>query len=138
MSADRLLSRLERVRQVAPRRWIASCPAHEDRSPSMSIRELDDGRLLLHDHGGCDAQSVLDAVGLSMADLFPERLHHGRPERPNHWHASREALRVLHAECLIVAIAAENIAGGVALTDNDRELLVQTAGRIRHAAEVCT
>ncbi|NQW09429.1 MAG: toprim domain-containing protein [Alphaproteobacteria bacterium] len=39
--------------------WIARCPAHEDRTPSLSIRESDDGTLLVHCHAGCDQVRVI-------------------------------------------------------------------------------
>ncbi len=137
MNAHRLLDRLDRVRQVAPQRWIASCPAHDDKSPSLSVRELDDGRVLVHDFGGCDAGNVLAAVGMSLSDLYPERVKtNGRPTKPNHSHAAREALRVLSVEALIVALSAENIAEDVVLTDEDRDRLRIAAARIRAAAEV--
>lgn len=70
MSAQMLLERLQGVKATAPQRWLAQCPAHEDRSPSLSIRELEDGRVLIHDFGGCDTQAVLEALGLQLADLF--------------------------------------------------------------------
>jgi hypothetical protein len=41
----RLLDRLQGVKRTGPSRWIARCPAHEDRRPSLAVRELDDGRL---------------------------------------------------------------------------------------------
>ena len=47
-----LLDRLEAVRETGSSRWIARCPAHDDSSPSLAVRELDDGRILLHDFGG--------------------------------------------------------------------------------------
>lgn len=82
MSADALLSRLDRVRRTGKNRWIARCPAHADRSPSLSVRELDDGRLLLHDFGGCEIESVLVALGLEFDALFPERpIEHAPRER---------------------------------------------------------
>lgn len=58
-AAARVLDRLDGVRPTGTGRWIAKCPAHPDRSPSLSIRETDDGRVLLHDHGGCDTENVL-------------------------------------------------------------------------------
>ena len=70
MSAQTLLDRLQGVKATAPHRWLAKCPGHQDKSPSLSIRELDDGRVLLHDFGGCDTQAVLEALGLTLADLF--------------------------------------------------------------------
>lgn len=55
-------------------RYMACCPAHDDRSPSLSIKECDDGRLLIHCFAGCPAVDVLEAVGLSLSDLFPDDL----------------------------------------------------------------
>lgn len=67
---ERLLARLKGVRETGPGRWIASCPSHEDRSPSLSIREGDDGRVLLHCYAGCAPEAVLAALGLRWTDLF--------------------------------------------------------------------
>jgi hypothetical protein len=50
---------------------LAQCPAHEDLSPSLSIREGHDGRVLVHCFGGCDTRDVLRALGLEFRDLFP-------------------------------------------------------------------
>jgi hypothetical protein len=71
MSVQTLLARLIGVRRNA-RGWIARCPAHEDRSPSLSIGEGHDGRILLHCFGGCTSDAVCDSLGLSLAELFPE------------------------------------------------------------------
>jgi len=82
MTADALLSRLNHVKRTGPGRWLARCPAHEDKSPSLSIRELDDGRVLLHDFAGCSIEEILGAVGMTFDALFPERpIEHGKPER---------------------------------------------------------
>ena len=62
MIAESLLSCLDNVRETRPGYWLACCPAHDDRSPSLSIRELDDGRILIHDFAGCPPQDVLGAV----------------------------------------------------------------------------
>ncbi|MES2820111.1 MAG: hypothetical protein V4812_14110 [Pseudomonadota bacterium] len=65
-----LLPRLARVRAVAPGQWVARCPAHPDRHPSLRIRELPDGTLLVKCWVGCSAQAVCAAVGLELRDLF--------------------------------------------------------------------
>lgn len=138
MSAERLLSRLERVRQVAPQRWVASCPAHEDKTPSLSIRETDDGRILVHDFAGCGPDAILSAVGLTLGDLYPQRIaHHSAPTRPNHYHAAREALNVLANEALLIVFGAEDIAAGREICAEDQERIVLAAARIRAAARVC-
>ena len=44
-----------------PSGWMANCPAHDDRNPSLSIRERD-GKVLVHCHAGCDQRSVIAAL----------------------------------------------------------------------------
>ncbi len=134
--SDRLLDRLQGVRQAGHNRWMAKCSAHDDRSPSLSILETDEGILRIKCFAECGGADVLGAVGLELKDLYPEPLkHHSAPGKPNHWHAAREALRVLGPEVLLVAIAAENIASGIDLSDDDRDRLILAAQRIRDAAE---
>lgn len=137
MNAATLLDRLDRVREVGPGRWVAACPAHDDRTPSLSIQETADGLILVHDFAGCSAVDVMAAVGLSLSDLFPQPLiHHGKPKRYKHWHATKEALKSLSDDALLVAIAAENLAKGVILDDKDRQLVIDAAQRIREARKV--
>jgi len=81
MNALQLVERLEGVRSTGPHRWIAKCPAHDDRSPSLAVKEADDGTVLVKCFGGCGATEVVSALGLSLKDLFPER-------PPDHRHKS--------------------------------------------------
>jgi putative DNA primase/helicase len=54
--------------------WAARCPAHEDKSPSLSIREdPHNGTVLLKCHAGCEVKAVMEALGLPMSTLFPEQ-----------------------------------------------------------------
>lgn len=56
-----LLSRLKRVRPSGDG-WMARCPAHDDREPSLSIAIGKDGKVLLHCHAGCDQDRVIDIL----------------------------------------------------------------------------
>lgn len=49
------------------------CPAHEDRTASLSISAGRDGRALLKCHAGCELESILGALGLTVGDISPER-----------------------------------------------------------------
>jgi hypothetical protein len=131
---DDLLSRLDKVRKTGPGRWIACCPAHDDKSPSLSIRELEDGRVLLHCHCGCSPADVLAAVGLEFADLFPpdsRAIGHANPERRPF--PAADVLRALNREALVVAAAAGFLLEGRALSDEDRERLALAFERIQEA-----
>jgi hypothetical protein len=68
---EKLLDRLERVTKSGSD-FKALCPAHDDRTPSLSISESDGGRVLVHCHAGCKTQDVLNAIGLDMRDIMPE------------------------------------------------------------------
>lgn len=48
--------------------WMALCPAHEDKNPSLSIRE-ENGKVLLYCHAGCTYEAVRAAAGIDKADL---------------------------------------------------------------------
>jgi putative DNA primase/helicase len=54
--------------------WAARCPAHNDKEPSLSIREdPSNGNVLIKCHKGCDVETVMRAMGLAMMDLFPSK-----------------------------------------------------------------
>lgn len=99
MILDDLLPRLEKLTRAGDRQWIACCPAHDDRNPSLSVRD-DDGRALLHCFAGCTFDSIKEALGESSvcrvsplpekpADLY-------RPPKPtyewalNLWEGARD------------------------------------------------
>jgi hypothetical protein len=66
-----LLAKLNGVRPLGDG-YQARCPAHGDNDPSLSLNEGDDGRALLHCHAGCTAEEIVGALGLTLADLFPD------------------------------------------------------------------
>jgi hypothetical protein len=77
---ERVLALLAGVRAVRSG-YIACCPAHDDRSPSLAVSEGLDGRILLHCRAGCATDDVLAACGLDWTDLFPRQ--HGRDWAPD-------------------------------------------------------
>lgn len=69
--------------------WTARCPAHDDRDPSLSIRDAG-GKVLVRCHAGCDQRDVIDALrarGLWEGKGHVRRRRHGRmvckPEHPD-------------------------------------------------------
>ena len=52
--------------------YMCRCPAHQDRTASLSVGTGDDGRILVKCMAGCDVKDIVAAMGLKMSDLYPE------------------------------------------------------------------
>ena len=86
---ERMVSAVEsaggRVKQQRPGDYLVSCPATShgrgrgDRNPSLHLSEGTDEQVLVYCHSGCSTDEVLDALGLTRADLFPRK---DSPEAP--------------------------------------------------------
>lgn len=134
MSIDALLSRLDKVKRKAKGQWLACCPAHDDRSPSMTIAETDDGRVLIHCFSGCSVEEILSAVGLGFDALFPPKPESSNPKRPiSKPYLPAAVLEAMAFEALLVVTAARQLANGEALDDNDYRRLLLAAERLQGA-----
>jgi hypothetical protein len=136
MGLESLLSRLQKVRPSAVDRWIARCPAHEDKHPSLAIRHEPDGRILVHCFAGCEPEAILSAIGLSFADVFPEPLSKEFLPRIHAPFSALDALKCLAQESGIIAVAASDVALGATLSKTDSLRVAVAAGRIASALEV--
>ncbi|MEM6484630.1 MAG: CHC2 zinc finger domain-containing protein [Pseudomonadota bacterium] len=120
MPAQILLNRCEKVRQTGHNRWVACCPAHDDKTPSLAVTETDDGRVLFHCHAGCEAQAVLAVVGLRFADLMPNSLlgHSHKPVRTPF--DARQILSCISLEANVIGIIAEKYSELIDAEDGER------------------
>jgi hypothetical protein len=95
--------KLFNARPAGPRRWLALCPAHDDRIPSPSICDgRDCQRIMLKCWAGCSIESVLKSAGLGWFALFIETQEPVQATRTIHARAAREGgwrrWHVIHAE----------------------------------------
>lgn len=135
MSLDNVISRLNKVRRTGNGRYIACCPAHVDHTPSLAIRELDDGRVLIKCFSGCSAEAVLDAIGLTFSDLFAEPLQqYAKPERVPF--SARDVLACVVNEMRIILLAGIFIGKGKKLHKPDMDRLLIAVSRINEALEL--
>lgn len=117
MSVEKILSRLNKVKPTGRGAYVACCPAHNDKTPSLAITANDDGRILINCFAGCETESVLDAISLKIEDLFPERLGEFKPlKRPFN---DAQLLQVLAREVTIVALCGSRMREGP-LSDVDK------------------
>ena len=139
--SELLIERLEGVRRCG-RGWIARCPAHGDKSASLSLAEGEDGRVLLRCFAGCSAAEVVSAVGLQLADLFPQRLAPATPQqraalreaaKQSDW---RAALTVLGVEAYVLTSVVDTLRRGDPLTPEAHARLRLASKRIDDARTV--
>jgi len=131
---DRLLPLLKQVRETGPGRWMACCPSHDDRRPSLSVRELDDGTLLLRCWAGCGTDHVVAAVGLELRDLFSARPDDRRPIRRSQRWIPRDVLAALAQEVTVAALIVDAMVRGDRIRDDDATRLATAAGRLGDAS----
>lgn len=134
--ADKLLPHLDATKRTGPGRWIARCPAHDDRTPSLSMKEVEDGRLLLRCWAGCSAADVVAALGLNLSDLFPPRAGaagagHAPLRRP--WSAG-ELIELAAFEAGVAVVVCSDVLTGMSTPDWDR--LIAAASRLADMQEV--
>lgn len=132
MPIDLILQGLTKVRQRQPGQYSACCPAHDDKGPSLSVRENPDGAVLLYCHAGCTAPEITGALGLDMADLFPPKdTPPNAPKRLARLLTAGQALELLAVESNLIAVTAGNIGHGVPLSRADIDRALLAAGRVR-------
>ena len=133
---ENLLPRLDKVRQLRPNSWQACCPAHADKNPSLSIREKEDGTLLIRCFAECSAHEIVSAVGLDLNDLFPDRpqVQLKPTRRP---FSADDALRCLAGEVSLVLIALYDYKEGRPASDQCYERVLTAIARITEAERLC-
>ena len=134
---ENLLSRLDQLREIKRGAWQARCPAHEDKSPSLAIKETGDGVVLLRCFAGCGAHEIVSAVGLELSDLFPrlENFDHSQPGKPQRRpFSATDVLKAVLHELHVIAVCAGKLRNE-ALTAEDSARLTLALKRVFNAAQ---
>jgi hypothetical protein len=103
LTIDDFRARLKRARR-SPNGWEACCPAHHDRTPSLSVAQGDRG-IVFRCHSGCAPDDVLAAIGVEWSQLFTDEAETLRAEydrlvrdwiqTPTYWRAHADWLKSL-------------------------------------------
>lgn len=122
---QKVLSRLENVRQTGDKA-MAKCPAHDDGSSSLSIKHLDNGKVLIHCFAGCTGEAILSAAGLSWSDIYPDDGY-----KPQFNKATREEIE--SAKCLMELVHAWASEGNFKPTASDRQAIYKAQALLNSA-----
>lgn len=131
IAADKVVPLLDGVKPIGRSEWVARCPAHDDKHPSLAVRQTDDGRLLLHCFAGCAAHDVMAAIGLHVGDLFDAPLAQSISRMRHPFHPA-SVLKAIATEATIVFVAGRDAMDG-RLVQADRDRMGLALGRIRTA-----
>jgi len=140
MDVETFLSLLKGVRATGRGRWIARCPHHNDRRPSLAITKGDRVPILLHCFAGCDPDQIVGAVGLELSDLMPDKdpdFNDGERARIAVPFTCEQALRCLGTEATFLFVVAADVAAGKRLDNLAKDRLIEAASRINEARRVC-
>lgn len=131
--AESILSKLEKVRQIGDGKCMACCPAHDDKTPSLSVRDTGEN-MLIHCFAGCCADDVLATVGLTWRDLYRDE------GKASFVAAASAASRIIKPpaqidiERRILQIAAADLRAGLTLSAEDRARVALAKERVEGLA----
>jgi hypothetical protein len=133
---NNLLNKLNKVKRTSTNQYIACCPAHDDKSPSLSITDKGDGKILINCYAGCGTEDVLDSIGMSFEDIMPPKVieHKVAPIKQRVY--ASDALKVIQLESRIVIMAAYELRRNKPMTEQDLARLKLAMERINIASEM--
>ena len=135
MNINDFLGYFEKSYRSGKDEYQCLCPAHNDKTASLSIKNLPDERILIHCCAGCAANDILGAVGLTFDDIVPKRLGDFKPvSKPFNPYA---VLKAISNETLLVALAGLEVANGKTLPQEDKDRLMIAVNRLREAYQIC-
>ena len=135
MPIEPLLSRLTKHRKSGQGRYMALCPSHEDKGMSLSLRELDDGRVLIHCFAGCDTGTILSDLDMQMTDLMPECIGDRRGVRRAF--DAYGALEALTFHCTVLRQIAKSLREGKPLSEPDAAAAGRAERALQDALNAC-
>lgn len=126
-----LLNALTDFKQKGKGKYVALCPVHNEKTPSLHIKELSDDRIIMHCFGcGANGVEICQSLNIDLDVLFPEKMPlegYRRERRP--FNASEILSSLLH-EATVLSIAASQIVHGKPLNKSDSERIELARKRI--------
>lgn len=142
MSAEILIAALDGVRKTGANSWLARCPAHGDKRPSLTITEKDDGRVLMYCFAmQCSVADICAAVGVDLAELFPPQdnvRYDGKNKPMRRPFNSIDILRAVSFESKVVLSIANRIRQGESVSDARYERLLKAAEVLQNAENIAS
>lgn len=117
-----ILPQLNQARSTGSNKWMACCPAHEDKSPSFSLRLAEDGRILMHCFSGCSINEICDSLHVEPQWLFPIE---------GHFQPVRQPVNIPLEDKFFIECCKAAIRKGKTLTTQDKQRYMQAIRKRR-------
>jgi len=130
------ISELEKVKHTGNGKWLACCPAHNDKNPSLAIKLTEDGKILIHCFAGCEVNDIVSSIGLTLADLMPDNPVYKKGSKPPQFN-KYELFDRLVFESIILCLAIRQLINKEALTPDDQARVLKAEQTIDDIAREC-
>ncbi len=135
MTIETFLNKLQKVKRLKNGEWVACCPVHDDKSPSLSITD-DNGKVLIYCFGcGAKAPEIAGALGVDISELFPPKENYDpNIKQTRKYFPANQIYESLTDETMVILIIANDmLKNGIQKETYDR--LSLAIKRIQHSKE---
>lgn len=133
---ENFLSRLDKVKRVGQSAYIACCPAHADKNPSMTIREVENGMILAHCFAGCSIDQIAGAVSMELYELMPDKAPDETRKARSIPFAPSDVMACCKTDACLLYVVMCDLSKGIELTREQIRNAKKAAGRIYAAAQM--
>jgi len=136
---ENILSRLDGVKEIRANQWVAICPSHDDKHPSLAVKRGDNNCVLIKCWAGCSAVDVVDSIGFDLKDLFEQSIDFRKPSRERLYPNYKKILQMLRHEVMLLWLIAEDMAAGKIIPAKDIDSVrraFKNVERVMEAANV--
>lgn len=134
MYLQEVLNRFDNVKETGSGQYSCRCPAHNDKSNSLGIKQ-DGDKILMNCFAGCSVKSILDSVGLQWKDILSPNDEMNKLIKKSF--NPYAVLKMLRDEVLHVGLSSSSIIKGNKLSEEDHSRLLKAISNIRSAYEKC-
>lgn len=126
-----IISRLSKVRRTGDGRYVACCPVHSDKSPSLAVTQKPDGIVLAHCFGcGAGGVDICNALGIDPATLFPPSDNPRYQKQSRSGFSAWQMLHSLRDDLVRLLIIANDLKKIDALPPDDRDFIAEVILRL--------
>ena len=128
------VNKLQKVQSRGRDSYVACCPAHDDKNPSLKL-DLKGEKILIKCWSGCSTEDILGAVGMHFDDIFPDRPIYQRSSGKQPALSSADALRIIKYEAMIIWMYGQDLRNKKTPTDEDHNRFTVAITRVKDAME---